>query len=99
MKKLLLILPFLISSCSATKVTPVDTTHLSYKGTDVYYDGVLCAKLKSVEMAWDECRITKELSFVITDTKFDQYALNIIMFLRKIKPNYEIEVEYVYYNE
>lgn len=96
MKKLALLLLLTASSCSVTKMYHVDTSHLSFRGTDIYYDGKLCAKLKGVEIAYDDKKIVREMTYVLTNVMYDQYALNIIAFVHEHKPTYEVEVEYFY---
>jgi hypothetical protein len=44
-------------------------------------------------MAYDNKKIVRECTMIITDEKFDQYALNIIKYMRLKTPQWEIEVE------
>lgn len=71
----------------------IDTYGLTYDGTDVYCDGVLCAELSAVEIAYDDGKIVTEATFVLVDSKYNDRALSIIKFVRDRKPGYEVEVE------
>lgn len=71
----------------------IDTYGLTYDGTDVYCDGVRCAELSAVEIAYDDGKIVTEATFVLLDMKYNDRALSIIKFVRDRKPGYEVEVE------
>lgn len=71
----------------------IDTYGLTYDGTDVYCDGVRCAELSAVEIAYDDGKIVTEATFVLVDSKYNDRALSIIKFVRDRKPDYEVEVE------
>jgi hypothetical protein len=91
MKKLLFVL--FLSSCSPSILKHAPTEGFSHVGTDVYYMGEKCATMTSLEMAYDNNKIVRECTLIITDEKFDQYALNIIKYMRKKVPHWEVEVE------
>jgi hypothetical protein len=91
MKKLLFVL--FLSSCSPSIFNNVSIEGFSHVGSDVYYMGEKCATMTSLEMAYDNKKIVRECTMIITDEKFDQYALNIIKYMRLKTPQWEIEVE------
>lgn len=82
-----------LTSCAVNPLRDVDTYGLTYDGTDVYCDGVRCAELSAVEIAYDNGKIVTEATFVLVDAKYNDRALSIIKFVRDRKPGYEVEVE------
>ena len=95
MKKIFvsLILLFFSSCYSINKLSGVSTDGFSHKGTDVYYQGELCAKMSAIEIAYDAGKIVREATFVVQDEKFDHLAINIIKYMREKQSTWEIEVE------
>ena len=84
------------STNNARKVfNTVSTEGLSYDGTDIYYNGELAATLSSVEVAFDDGKVVREATFVLTSAKFNEKALAIIKFIqsKKTDGNWEVEVE------
>jgi len=82
-----------LTSCAVNPLRDIDTYGLTYDGTDVYCDGVRCAELSAVEIAYDNGKIVTEATFVLVDAKYNDRALSIIKFVRDRKPGYEVEVE------
>ena len=82
-----------LTSCAVNPLRNIDTYGLTYDGTDVYCDGVRCAELSAVEIAYDNGKIVTEATFVLVDAKYNDRALSIIKFVRDRKPGYEVEVE------
>lgn len=82
-----------LTSCAVNPLRNIDTYGLTYDGTDVYCDGVKCAELSAVEIAYDNGKIVTEATFVLVDAKYNDRALSIIKFVRDRKPGYEVEVE------
>jgi len=80
-------------SCTPGVLRRTSTVGLSYGGTDIYYQDELCARMTALEIAFDNGKIVRECTFVITDEKFDAYALGIIKLMREKKPHWEVEVE------
>lgn len=93
MKKLLLVLALALTSCAANPLKNVSTDGLTFDGTNIYYMGELCATLSAVEIAYDDGKIVREATFVLTSSKFNDKALQIIKFARATKPSMEVEVE------
>jgi len=90
----ILILFFLfLTSCAVNPLKNVDTSGLTYDGTDVYYNGELCAELSAIEVAYDDGKIVREATFVLVDSKFNERALSIIKFVHLRVSEYEVEVE------
>ena len=71
----------------------INTEGLTYDGTDVYYEGNLCAELSAIEIAYDDGKIVKEATFVLVDQKYNEHAIAIIKFIRQRNPSMEVEVE------
>lgn len=93
MKKIALFLLISLSSCAPMVLKDVSTEGFFHIGTDVYYKDELCAKMTSLEIAYDNKKIVRECTLIIVDEKFDRYALNIIKYMRSKAPHWEIEVE------
>jgi len=84
------------STNNAKKVfNSVSTEGLSYDGTDIFYNGELAATLSSVQVAFDDGKVVREATFVLTSAKYNEKALAIIKFLqsKKTESNWEVEVE------
>ena len=92
MKNILIVL-FLLSSCASPVLKNVSVEGFSHSGTDIYYYGEKCAVMTALEIAYDNKRIVRECTMVITDEKFDCHALGMIKYMRSKTPNWEIEVE------
>ena len=71
----------------------VTTEGLTYDGTDIYYNGELCATLSAVEVAYDNGKIVREATFVLTSSEFNEMALPIIKLVQEKRPSIEVEVE------
>ena len=92
MKNLILLVLVLITvGCSP--LTNISTQGLTYDGTDVYYNGELCAKFSAIELAYDNGKIVREATFLIVSSKFNQQALAIIKLVSTKNPNLEVEVQ------
>ena len=95
MKKLF-ILPLiaLLSSCASTDpLKRVTIEGLSYHGTAIYYKGELCAVMGALEMAYDDGKIVREVTYIVVDPKFNEQAINVLKYIRQRKPSWEVEVE------
>ena len=96
MKKLFilsLIVTIFTTSCSVNPLKHIDTTGLTYDGTDIYYNGELCATLSAIEVAYDDGKIVREATFVLTSSEYNPIALKIIKLVTKTRPELEVEVE------
>ena len=100
MRKLLIvtILSIFVTSCSTTKnhaklLKNVSTEGFSYQGTDIYYQGDLCAQMSAIEVAYDDGKIVHEVTYVVTSDKYNSVALGILKYIRERKPSWEVEVE------
>lgn len=95
MKKLFLsfVLLLLYSCSSSIKLSNVSIEGFTHRGTDVYYQGELCAKMSAIEIAYDGGKIVREATFIIQDEKFDHLAINLIKYMREKQSTWEIEVE------
>lgn len=92
MKNLILLFLFLLTvGCSP--LANISTQGLTYDGTDVYYNGELCAKFSAIELAYDNGKIVREATFLIVSSKFNQQALAIIKLVSTKNPNLEVEVQ------
>ncbi len=92
MKNLILLVLVLITvGCSP--LANISTQGLTYDGTDVYYNGELCAKFSAIELAYDNGKIVREATFLIVSSKFNQQALAIIKLVSTKNPNLEVEVQ------
>lgn len=95
---LFFILTLLIIGCSSNGVKVLEgysTDGLTYENTSVYYNGKLAATLGSVEIAYDDGKLIREATFILTSSEFNDIAVNIIKLIQEKKedPDWEIEVE------
>jgi hypothetical protein len=97
MKNLLLVVCVFFTlttiSCKVHPLKHITTDGLTYDGTDIYYNGKLCATLSAIEVAYDDGKIVKEATFVLTDSEYNPIALKIIKLVTKNRPDLEVEVE------
>ena len=71
----------------------VITQGLTYDKTDIYYNGELCAKFSTIELAYDNKKILREVTFLIVSPKFNDQALPILKLVTLKNPNIEVEVQ------
>lgn len=91
MKKIILLFALVLSSCNPLK--DISTEGLTYSGTDVYYKGEICATYSAIEIALDNNKVVREVTYLITQPKFNAQALSIIKLISQKNPNLEVEVE------
>ena len=92
MKNLILLFLFLlIVGCSP--LANISTQGLTYDGTDVYYNGELCAKFSAIELAYDNGKIVREATFLIVSSDYNEQALAIIKLVSSKNPKLEVEVQ------
>jgi hypothetical protein len=95
MKKLILslVVGIIATSCAVHPLKHITTDGLTYDGTDIYYNGKLCATLSAIEVAYDNGKIVREATFVLTSSEYNPIALKIIKLVTKTRPELEVEVE------
>ena len=98
MKKLIvsLVVGIIATSCAVHPLKYVTTDGLTYNGTDIFYNGKLCATLSSTEIAYDNNKIVTEATFVLTSSEYNDMALSIIKLVQQKRPSIEVEVELKY---
>ena len=79
--------------CSCNPLKNVSTEGLTYDGTDVYYKGEISATFSAIEIALDSNKVVREVTYLITQPKFNAQALSIIKLISQKNPNLEVEVE------
>jgi hypothetical protein len=90
MKFIALLSLILLASCSVLK--DYSTDGFKIQGNQVLYNGVVMAELTALEFALDNNKIVKEMSFKILDDTNNDKIYNLISFLNKEHPDYEIEI-------
>ena len=93
MKNVFLASILFLSSCSTLSLVNVSTKDFSYQGTDIYYKGELCAQMVALEVAYDNNKIVREATYIVTDEKFNEVAIGILRYVRDRRPSWEVEVE------
>lgn len=84
---------FFLSSCAVTPLANISTEDFSYQGTDIYYKGELCAQMGALEVAYDDGKVVREVTYIVTDEKFNEVAMGILKYVRERRPSWEVEVE------
>ena len=92
MKKLLIITSVFLTSCVTLK--KYDTTGFSSSGHYIIYKTDTVAKLSNIEYSLDDGKFVKELTFKLLDMKYGDNVENMIYFIHKSKPKYEIEIDF-----
>ena len=80
-------------SFACSPLLNVSTQGLSYDGTDVFYNGELCAKFSAMELAYDNKKIVREATFIIVNPKYNDKALPILKLVTSKNPKIEVEVQ------
>ena len=93
MKNVFLVGVLFLTSCAVNPLRNVSTQGLSYQGTDIYYQGELCAQMGALEVAYDAGKVVREVTYIVTDEKFNDHAMAILKYIRERKPSWEVEVE------
>ena len=88
-----LICTIFVVSCTIHPLQHVKTDGLTYNSTGIYYNGELCATLSAIEVAYDNGKIVREATFVLTSSKFNELAIPIIKLVQQKSPSMEVEVE------
>jgi hypothetical protein len=47
----------------------------------------------ALEVAYDDGKVVREVTYVVTDEKFNEIAMGILKYVRERKPSWEVEVE------
>lgn len=81
----------LFLSCSVTR--NYDTTGFTVNGNTVFYNDKAMAELEGVEFALDDNKLVKEMTFSLLEEADMSIVTNMIAFLHKKHPDYEIEVQ------
>ena len=93
MKNVFILSVLFLTSCAVNPLRNISTEGLSYQGTDIYYQGDLCAQMSAIEVAYDDGKIVHEVTYVVTSDKYNSVALGILKYIRERKPSWEVEVE------
>ena len=88
---ILLVLGLITVGCSP--LANISKQGLTYDGTDVYYNGELCAKFSAIELAYDNGKIVREATFLIVSSDYNEQALAIIKLVSSKNPKLEVEVQ------
>lgn len=78
------------TSCSVLKDFPTDG--FTIQGNVVSYNGEKMAELTALEFALDDNKLVREMSFTLLNNSNNDKVNNLIAFLHKQHPNFEIEI-------
>ena len=92
MKKLLVIVSVLLTSCVTLK--KYDTTGFSTHGHYILFNNDTVAKLSNIEYSLDDGKFVKEMTFKLLDMKYGQNVEAMIYYMHKKKSDWEIEIDY-----
>jgi hypothetical protein len=98
MKKitLLFLTTLFVLGCASNPLRNINTDKFSFKGTDVYYDGKLMATMANIEVAYDDGKIVREVTYRLVSDEFNEQVFGLIKYFRLRHPSYEIEVDIPY---
>ena len=97
-KHILIALLFTSCSVSSKVLEKYNTDDFSYVGRTITRDDEVVAKLKAIELSYDDGELVYEATFELLHTKYNPYALHVIKIARahpKMK-DWDIEVELKY---
>ena len=83
----------LLAMTSCSQLRNVSSEGLTYKNGNVYHNGVSIAKLSGVEIAYDNRKLVREVTFKLNGPEYNPYAYGIIKLITKQNPSWEVEVE------
>jgi|688.fasta_scaffold35909_2 hypothetical protein len=98
MKKLIMLFA-LVAMTSCAGLRNVSSEGLTYKNGSVYHNEIAIAKLSGVEIAYDNRKLVREVTFKLNSPEYNQYAYGIIKLITKQNPSWEVEVEIDPYSE
>ena len=95
-----ILIALLFTSCSASSkvLEKYNTDDFSYVGRTITRDDEVVAKLKAIELSYDDGELVYEATFELLHSKYNPYALHVIKIARahpKMK-DWDIEVELKY---
>ena len=97
-KHILIALLFTSCSVSSKVLEKYNTDDFSYVGRTITRDDEVVAKLKAIELSYDDGELVYEATFELLHSKYNPYALHVIRIARahpKMK-DWDIEVELKY---
>ena len=47
----------------------------------------------ALEVAYDDGKVVREVTYIVTDEKFNEVAMGILKYVRERRPSWEVEVE------
>jgi hypothetical protein len=92
MKKLIMLVA-LVAMTGCSQLRNVSSEGLTYKNGSVYHNEIAIAKLSGVEIAYDNRKLVREVTFKLNGPEYNQYAYGIIKLITKQNPSWEVEVE------
>ena len=93
-----IILVLALSGCTTYHINKHKGLDFDQVGKAIYFKGEKAAELKAIELSYDDCKLVYEATFVLTSSKYNDYAIEIIKVARKQKAmkDWDIEVELQY---
>lgn len=98
MKKItiLIVTTFIVMGCASNPLRNISTDKFSFQGTDIYYDGKLMAVMGNIEIAYDDGKIVREVTYRLVNDEHNEHVLGLIKYFRLRHPSWEIEVDVPY---
>lgn len=93
MKKLVFLFTFIFLVSCASPFKGISSDNLTYSKEVIFYKGKKVAKLSSMELAYDDKKIIREVTFTLLKGANNDLALPILKLLHELKPEWEVEVE------
>jgi len=78
---------------SSNLLKDISTDELTYVGTNVFYKDELCTTNSEIQVALDNNKFFREVTYLITEPRFNAQALSIIKLISEKNPSLEVEVE------
>ena len=92
MKKLIILFA-LVAMTSCAGLRNVSSEGLTYKNGSVYHNEIAIAKLSGVEIAYDNRKLVREVTFKLNSSEYNHFAYGIIKLITERNPKWEVEVE------
>jgi len=78
---------------SSNLLKDISTDELTYVGTNVFYKDELCTTNSEIQVALDNNKFFREVTYLITEPRFNTQALSIIKLISQKNPSLEVEVQ------
>ena len=78
---------------SSNLLKDISTERLTYVGKNIFYKDELCTTNSEIQVALDNNKFFREVTYLITEPRFNTQALSISKLISQKNPSLEVEVQ------